>query len=98
MLEEQLKNEIAVKYFKKFVCTDIIKRIDFSVKNDYGYLLWAEAKQQPTDIYKMLAQLLITIKLDAWDITPPKFLGCFDNEKIAFVPYYDVQPRSVQID
>ena len=92
MLEEQLKNEIAVKYFKKFVCTDIIKRIDFSVKNDYGYLLWAEAKQQPTDIYKMLAQLLITIKLDAWDMTPPKFLGCFDSEKIAFVLFYDVQP------
>lgn len=91
MLEEQLKNEIAVKYFKKFVCTDIIKRIDFSVKNDYGYLLWAEAKQQPTDIYKMLAQLLITIKADAWNITPPKFLGCFDNEKIAFVQFYDVQ-------
>ena len=78
MLEEQLKNEIAVKYFKKFVCTDIIKRIDFSVKMvadpSEPYLLWAEAKQQPTDIYKMLAQLLITIKLDAWDITPPKFL------------------------
>lgn len=92
MLEEQLKNEIAVKYFKKFVCTDIIKRIDFSVKNDYGYLLWAEAKQQPTDIYKMLAQLLITIKLDAWNMTPPKFLGCFDSEKIAFVLFYDVQP------
>ncbi|MBO7599471.1 MAG: hypothetical protein J6T70_20750 [Bacteroidales bacterium] len=93
MLEEQLKNEIAVKYFKKFVCTDIIKRIDFSVKNDYGYyLLWAEAKQQPTDIYRMLAQLLITIKLDAWDMTPPKFLGCFDSEKIAFVLFYDVQP------
>lgn len=91
MLEEQLKNEIAVKYFKKFVCTDIIKRIDFSVKNDYGYLLWAEAKQQPTDIYKMLAQLLITIKADAWNLTPPKFLGCFDNEKIAFVQFYDVQ-------
>lgn len=92
MLEEQLKNEIAVKYFKKFVCTDIIKRIDFSVKNDYGYLLWAEAKQQPSDIYKMLAQLLVTIKSDAWNLTPPKFLGCFDNEKICFVPFYDVQP------
>ena len=92
MLEEQLKNEIAVRYFKKFVCTDIINRIDFSVKNDYGYLLWAEAKQHPTDIYRMLAQLLITIKADAWDKTPPKFLGCFDNEKICFVPYYNVQP------
>ena len=96
MLEEQLKNEIAAKFFKKFVCTDIIKRIDFSVKNDIettdNYLLWAEAKQQPTDIYRMLAQLLITIKADAADLTPPKFLGCFDSEKIAFVPYYDVQP------
>ena len=102
MLEEQLKNEIAVEYFKKFVCTDIIKRIDFSVKcrdaarhvptNESEYLFWAEAKQQPTDIYRMLAQLLITIKADAWDKTPPKFLGCFDNEKICFVPYYNVQP------
>ena len=96
MLEEQLKNEIAVKYFKKFVCTDIIKRIDFSVKNDIettdNYLLWAEAKQQPTDIYRMLAQLLITIKADAYNRVPPKFLGCFDNEKIAFIEYHDVLP------
>ena len=92
MLEEQLKNEIAAKYFKKFVCTDIIKRIDFSVRTDSDYLLWAEAKQQPTDFYKMLAQLLITIKADAWDKNPPKFLGGFDNEKICFVPYYNVLP------
>jgi len=103
MLEEELKNRIATKYFKKFDCDGIIKRIDFSVRmrRDVAhnvstphtdYLLWAEAKQQPTDIYRMLAQLLITIKADAADLTPPKFLGCFDNEKIAFVPYYDVQP------
>ena len=91
MLEEELKNRIATKYFNKFDCDEIIKRIDFSVKNDYGYLLWAEAKQQPTDIYRMLAQLLITIKTDAWTLTPPKFLGCFDSEKIAFVPFYDIQ-------
>ncbi|MBQ3655353.1 MAG: hypothetical protein II956_00720 [Bacteroidales bacterium] len=93
MLEEQLKNEIAVKYFKKFICTDIIKRIDFTVRTaETDYLLWAEAKQQPTDIYKMLAQLLITIKQDAYEINPPKFLGCFDNEKISFIEYYDVLP------
>ena len=92
MLEEELKNRIATKYFKKFDCDGIIKRIDFSVRMCDNYLLWAEAKQQPTDIYKMLAQLLITIKSDACNITPPKFLGCFDNEKIAFVPYYNVQP------
>ena len=67
MLEEELKNRIATKYFKKFDCDGIIKRIDFSVRmrRDVAhnvstphtdYLLWAEAKQQPTDIYRMLAQ------------------------------------------
>ena len=32
MLEEELKNRIATKYFKKFDCDGIIKRIDFSVR------------------------------------------------------------------
>ena len=90
MLEEELKNKIWQRYFKKFDCSEIIKRIDFAVKNDFGYLLWAEAKQQPTDIYRMLTQLLLTIKQDAYDLQPPKFLGCFDNEKISFIEYYDI--------
>ena len=91
MLEEELKNRIATKYFKKYDCDAIIKRIDFCVSTMWHTpLLWAEAKQSPTDIYKMLAQLLLTIKQDVYDNLPPKFLGCFDNEKIAFVQYYDV--------
>ncbi|MDR1757744.1 MAG: hypothetical protein LBR51_02120, partial [Bacteroidales bacterium] len=57
------------------------------------YLLWAEAKQKPTDLFAMFAQLILTIgKARTFDkIMPPKFLGAFDSEKIAFVPYYEIQ-------
>ncbi len=99
MLEEELKNRIAQRYFKKFDCAGIIKRIDFTVKSARTngvhpdeYFLWAEAKQQPTDVYKMLTQLIVTIKQDAYNILPPKFVGCFDSEKIAFVEYNEVLP------
>ena len=99
MLEEELKNRIWQRYFKKYDCAGIIKRIDFTVKSARSssvhpdeYLLWAEAKQQPTDVFKMLAQLIVTIKQDAYNILPPKFIGCFDSEKIAFVEYNTVLP------
>lgn len=103
--EESLKLKVASDWFPKFDCTDIVNRIDFAVKIkrkanvtdnpiDFGdeYLLWAEAKQQPTDIYRMLAQLILTIYQDARNDAPPKFIGCFDNEKIAFVQYHYVLP------
>lgn len=99
--EESLKLKVAADWFAKFDCTDIIGRIDFAVKmpNKKGtslfgdeYLLWAEAKQQPTDIIRMLAQLLITIKQDASNQIPPRFVGCFDCEKIAFVEYAHILP------
>ena len=99
--EESLKLKVAADWFAKFDCTDIIGRIDFAVKmpNKKGtslfgdeYLLWAEAKQQPTDIIRMLAQLLITIKQDASNQIPPRFVGCFDCEKIAFVEYTHILP------
>ena len=102
MLEEELKNRIAQRYFKKFDCAGIIKRIDFTVcANDCRdaarhvpteYQLWAEAKQTATDVYKMLAQLIVTIKQDAFNILPPKFIGCFDNEKISFTEYNNILP------
>jgi len=96
--EESLKLKVAADWFPKFDCTDIIGRIDFAVKIarkdslqfDDEYLLWAEAKQQSTDVFRMLTQLLVTIKQDAKDRIPPRFIGCFDNEKIAFIEYYDV--------
>ncbi|MBQ9212950.1 MAG: hypothetical protein IJ150_03320, partial [Bacteroidales bacterium] len=96
MLEEELKNRIWQRYFKKYDCAEIIKRIDFTVKStskiNPEYLFWAEAKQSQTDIYKMLTQLIVTIKQDAYNILPPKFIGCFDNEKIVFVEYNEVLP------
>lgn len=103
--EESLKLKVASDWFPKFDCTDIINRIDFAVKIkrkasatdgviDFGdeYLLWAEAKNQPTDIYRMLTQLLVTVRQDAKNLNPPKFIGCFDNEKIAFVEYHHILP------
>ena len=99
--EESQKLKVAADWFPKFDCTDIIKRIDFAVKIkrdaesfnfEDEYLLWAEAKQQPTDVIRMLAQLILTIKADAYERVPPKFIGCFDCEKIAFIEYHYVLP------
>ncbi|MDR1348519.1 MAG: hypothetical protein LBJ63_08875 [Prevotellaceae bacterium] len=109
ILEEEVKNVVAADYFGKFDCTRILGKIDFAVKirrpknaidfND-EYLLWAEAKQKPADILVMLAQLVLTIgKARTFDeILPPKFLGCYDSEKIAFVPYHDIQGIFYQND
>jgi len=57
------------------------------------YYLWAEAKAIPRDIIEMMAQLILTMgKARTFDtILPPPYLGCFDNLKIAFVPYYKIQ-------
>jgi len=62
-------------------------------RNEREYLLWAEAKKNSTDIIAMLAQLVLTIgKARTFNsVLPPKFLGCFDCEKIAFIPYADIQ-------
>jgi uncharacterized protein (DUF3820 family) len=109
ILEEEVKNAIAVNYFSKYDCTKILGKIDFAVKfkrpknaidfND-EYLLWAETKQKPTDIIAMISQLVLTIgKARTFDkILPPAFLGCYDSEKIAFVPYCDIQDIFYQND
>ncbi|MDR2125207.1 MAG: hypothetical protein LBP63_00060, partial [Prevotellaceae bacterium] len=109
ILEEEIKNAVAADYFSKFDCTKILGKIDFAVKikrpknsidfND-EYLLWAEAKQKPADILAMLTQLVLTIgKARTFDeILPPPFLGCYDSEKIAFVPYSEIQDIFYQND
>jgi len=92
--EEELKNRVADDFFGKYNCNDIIKDIDFAVKTKLGeYLFWAEAKAAISDILVMLTQLVLTIgKARTFNkILPPKFLGCFDCEKIAFIPYFDIQ-------
>ena len=108
--EEELKNRIATLYFGKYDCTRIVGNIDFCVlpkRRDPrqmtfipdASILWAEAKNHPTDVCRMLAQLILTIKgigraacPHATDLEPPRFFGCFDNEKIAFVEYHYVLP------
>ena len=109
ILEEEIKNALAADYFSKYDCTKIQGKIDFAVKTkrpknavDFNdqYLLWAEAKQRPADIVAMRAQLVLTIgKARTFDeIMPPPFLGAFDNEKIAFVPYSEIQDIFYQND
>jgi hypothetical protein len=109
ILEEEIKNAVAAEFFDKFDCTKILGKIDFAVKikrpksavdSRDEYLLWAEAKQKPADVLVMLAQLVLTIgKARTFDeILPPPFLGCFDSEKIAFIPYSEIQDIFYQND
>ncbi|TAH19905.1 MAG: hypothetical protein EAZ08_07535 [Cytophagales bacterium] len=98
--EEELKNKIAEAYFSEFDCTKIIGNIDFCVSIPHRELfaetqslLWAEAKKESADLYKSVVQLILTIgKARTFDkILPPAFLGAFDAEKIAFIPYNTIQ-------
>jgi len=74
--------------------------MDRGERGEVEYLLWAEAKAAPTDILVMLAQLVLTVgKARTFDkIMPPPYLGCFDCEKIAFIPYADIQNIFYQND
>ena len=102
--EEELKNRVAALYFSKYDCTRIVGNIDIcvSIKRKDPHqmtfiyeapILLAEAKNHPTDIHRMLAQLILTIKGEQKsDVEPPRFVGCFDNEKIAFVEYHCILP------
>jgi len=102
ILEEELKNKVAQDFFAEFDCSAIIEKIDFSVKkkNSEEYLLWAEAKAAATDIFIMLTQLVLTVgKARTFnEFLPPPFLGCFDREKIAFIPYHEIQEIFYQND
>ena len=96
--EEELKNKVGADWFKQFDTTEILGNIDFTVfpkKEDlFGRtpLLWAEAKTGNFDVPTMFVQLILTIgKARTFDKTlPPAFLGAFDFNKIAFVPYINI--------
>ena len=107
--EEELKNKVASDWFGAFDCTRIIGNIDFcadipATELALGYeaepALWAEAKAGTKhDIVASFVQLVITIgkAKTAENHLPPLFLGAFDAEKIAFLPYaavMDVFTRS----
>jgi len=100
--EEELKNRVGEDYFSAYDYKKIIGKVDFCVlpkKNRMQTelfaeqsLLWAEAKRNKRDTIEMFTQLILTIG-KARTFTqhlPPAFLGVFDAEKIAFVPYEKV--------
>lgn len=99
--EEEIKNKVAQDYFWLYDCTKIIGNVDFSVCMHQSQkelfeqesLLWAEAKKGSSDIYSSITQLILTIgKARTFDkFLPPAMLGGFDGEKIAFIPYNDIQ-------
>lgn len=100
ILEEELKNKVAKDYFGNFDCTEIKGKVDFcvSLKNkkpaplDIESIFWAEAKKGKSDLIKSIVQLILTIgKGRTFDKhLPPGFLGAFDAEKIAFIPYNEI--------
>ena len=111
--EEEMKNKIARDYFANFDCTKILGDVDFCVtlplqdglKQESLFeaesLLWAEAKKgNKNDIYESFVQLILTIgKARTFDKhIPPLFLGAFDAEKIAFIPYNDIHDIFYQND
>jgi hypothetical protein len=108
ILEEEIKNKVTQDYFWNYDCSKIVGNVDFCVcmwKNvkespEPESILWAEAKRGASDIYKSIAQLILTIgKARIFEKKlPPNFIGAFDGEKIAFVPYSDIQDIFYQND
>ena len=100
--EEEVKNKIRQEFFQDYDATPILGDIDFAVTtkkssedelSDQEYFLWAEAKAGNTeDIYASFVQLIITIgKAHTHELyLPPRYLGAFDEEKIAFIEYHHI--------
>jgi hypothetical protein len=101
--EEQIKNKLARDYFQDFDCTNILGNVDFCVTKkqkddrqtsffDFESFFWAEAKKGKANFYTSIVQLILTIgKARTFDShLPPAYLGSFDTEKIAFIPYNEI--------
>ena len=100
--EEEVKNRIRQEFFQDYDATPILGDIDFAVTTkkssegelfDKEYFLWAEAKAgNAEDIYASFVQLIITIgKAHTHEsYLPPRYLGAFDEEKIAFIGYHHI--------
>ena len=110
--EEEIKHNVAYDFFKEYDCRKMIGNIDFSVAipqtgkelfPEIEYLLWAEAKKgalSNSAFHDAFIQLIFTIGRErTFDKhLPPKFLGAFDAEKIAFIPYSAVMDVFTQND
>ena len=108
--EEELKNKVARDWFSNYDTTQIIDNIDFVIAiepngnelfKETEYLLWAEAKKgNKQNIYDSVVQLIFTIGKGRINEKqrPPKYIGAFDAEKIAFVPYNAIMEVFSQTD
>lgn len=101
MREEELKNKIRESLFPDYDSTIILGDIDLAVTStqpvpelfDREYYLWAEAKSGTTnDIYASFIQLILTIGKSHLHERhlPPRFLGAFDEGKIAFIEFHHI--------
>ena len=105
-------NNVREDFFKDYDCRKLIGNIDFSVAipqtgkelfPEIEYLLWAEAKKgslSNSAFHDAFIQLIFTIGRErTFDKNlPPKFLGAFDAEKIAFIPFSAVMEVFSQND
>ena len=100
--EGTIINHVREDFFDAYDCRDLIGNIDFSVAipqegtyklDEMEYMLWAEAKQgDKHNIYESFIQLILTIGKERTfeKFLPPRFIGAFDAEKIAFIPYESI--------
>jgi hypothetical protein len=98
--EHQLRALVFDDYFKRkdISWEQEITKVDFVItdstsrkKGDTGakkHYIWMETKNKVTEQYTMLTQLLLTIKepYNKNEYIVPNYVGCFDTEKIIFVP------------
>lgn len=96
--EKEIENRLRKDYFQAYDAEEVLGDIDFAVAVPSNgpqlfepeYLLWAEAKKSNHhDIQHSFVQLILTIgKAKTFERhLPPAFLGAFDAQKIAFLPY-----------
>lgn len=87
--------------------TQILGRIDFCISYNAKTLfqpinfLWAEAKKgNKADIIESFIQLILTIGKEKTyeNNLPPIFLGALDCERIAFIPYHELDSIFTQND
>ncbi|GHT82606.1 hypothetical protein FACS1894137_01830 [Spirochaetia bacterium] len=105
--EETLKGLVHDDYFPKFGYEPNIDNIDFVITDNKArgdlfsdgvgsskHYLWAEAKKGTHDVFDMFTQLILTCKktYEKGEHLAPPWLGCFDETRIAFVPFHDLLP------
>ncbi len=94
--EEPLKSSVAKAFFENFDFSG--GKIDFIITYSHKNkgkplwvepILWAEGKKGKSELFKSLAQLILTIgKHKFYTHFPPPYLGAFDAFSFLFVEYH----------